>query len=71
MDITYIPMARGFVYLTAVAETLRASMQSLASKSPGGITGPQLTFRKCVMRVSMSCIVWSLSGGVVRGCRDL
>ena len=56
-------------------ETLRDAFHTLLGvqtlASPGGITGPQLTFRKCVMRVSMSCIVWSLSGGVVRGCRDL
>ena len=41
------------------------------SASPGGITGPQLTLRKCVIRVSMSCIVRSLSGGVVSGWSDL
>ena len=35
--------------------------------SPGGITGPQLTLKKCVMSVSMSCIVRFFGGGVVSG----
>ena len=39
--------------------------------SPGGITGPQLTPRKWLMSVSMSCIVRSLRGGVARGWSDL
>src|SRR5215831_889391 len=31
--------------------------------SPGGITGPQLTLKKWVMSVSMSCIVRAFTGG--------
>src|SRR5579884_3823917 len=42
-----------------------ASMAPRAS--PGGTTGPQLTPRKCVIRVSISCIVRSLRGGATKG----
>ena len=39
--------------------------------SPTGMTGPHDTFRKWWIKVSMSCIVWSLIGGVVSGWRAL
>ena len=42
-----------------------------AEHFPTGITGPQLTLRKWVIRVSMSCIVRSLTGGVAKGWSDL
>ena len=43
---------------------LLASMPKKAS--PTGITGPQLTLRKCVISVSISCIVRSFNGGVAQ-----
>ena len=45
---------------------LVASMGKEAST--GGMTGPQLTLRKWWIRVSMSCRVRSLGGGVVSLC---
>ena len=49
--------------LAAIA--MFAIVASMApNASPGGITGPHPTLKKCVIRVSMSCIVRFFTGGV-------